>query len=56
MTKNVYQDLFTCVESDSGGQTCCVTWHGGGSACLCFGCKEEVARRKKGGDVTGLLK
>lgn len=37
-------------------QTCCVTWHGGGRACLCFGSKEEVARRKKGGDVTGLLK
>lgn len=28
----------------------------GGRACLCFGSKEEVARRKKGGDVTGVLK
>lgn len=33
-----------------------MTWHEGGRACLCFGSKEEVARRKKGGDVTGLLK
>ncbi|CAG5891799.1 unnamed protein product [Menidia menidia] len=29
---------------------------GNRKCCLCFGSKGEVARRKEGGDVTGLLK
>lgn len=40
------------------GKTRGVTWHGGRkSLCVCFGSEGKLREeRKKGGDVTGLLK